>query len=562
MTQDIFLDLSIVLGITAAIAFGMRMLRQPMLIAYLVAGIAVGPFFLNLIDGDAKLLHAFAEIGVVLLLFVVGLSLNFRHLREAGRSALLAGIGQFVFTAVIGSLLLLALALPPLLALYLAVAVTFSSTIIIVKLLSEKGDLDRLYGRQVIGLMVVQDLIAIMLLVLLSVLGGTHELSTALLSLVLRGCAVLLGMVLAARFVLPRILARAARSPEHLFLTTVTWCFVVASAVRWAGFSLEVGALAAGVSLAMSPYQPEIASRIRPLRDFFLVLFFVILGSTMHFGGMRAAIVPAAVLSAFILIGNPLILYLIYRRLHFTRRNSFFAGITAAQVSEFGFVLLLAGASLGHIGQEAQVIFTLTAITTIILSTYLVQGNERIFSVVRPYLRRFGRDKHQQETGGVQYDVWVFGYHRIGWKVVDALHTHGRSLAVVDDNPASIEKLRERGLRGYFGDASDIEFLEALPLDQAKLVLCTIPDPETQKLLLEHVRRRCGARVRIIATSEHASHLGALYAAGADYVTVPHLLGGTWLAGVLTTQPWTRAVFHGLRRTQHHDLHLRSRTAP
>lgn len=551
--QDIFLNLSVVLGITAAIAFVMRTLQQPLLIAYLIAGIAVGPFALNLLRGDAALLDAFSDIGVVLLLFAVGLSLNFRHLRGAGRSAVLAGVGQFVFTGALGIPLLLALGLPLAPAVYLGVAVTFSSTIIIVKLLTDQGDLERLYGRQVIGLMVVQDLIALAVLIALTVLGGSHTVTAVLSTLALRGALVVLVLLFVARVLLPRILQRAAQSPEHLFLTTVTWCFVVASAVAWAGFSLEVGALAAGISLAASRYQPEIASRIRPLRDFFLVLFFVILGSTMHFADVRAALVPAAALSAFILIGNPLILYVIYRRLGFTRRNSFLAGITAAQVSEFGFVLLLAGTALGHVGQEVQVIFTLTAIVTIVTSTYLIQEGERLFAVVRPFLRRFGRDGRQQEPDGEQVDAWVFGYHRIGWKVVDVLRARGVSVAVVDDNPEAMEQLVERRIPECFGDAGDVEFLEALPLASAKLIVSTIPDVDTQVLLITHVRERAGSRVRIVATSEQREHLAALYAAGADYVTMPHLLGGVWLARALTEHPWTKATFTALRTAQERD---------
>ncbi|MBI4449960.1 cation:proton antiporter, partial [Candidatus Uhrbacteria bacterium] len=360
MPDNIFLNLSVLLAVTATVAFVVRLFRQPLVVAYLVAGVLVGPVVFNVLRDDGALYRAFADLGVVLLLFVVGLSLNIRHLREIGRSAAVAGIGQVIFTALVGFLLLLLLPLPMSSRIYLAVAITFSSTIVIVKLLTDKGDAERLYGRNVIGLMVVQDLIAMFLLLALSVAGSAGTLGVAIVSVAVRALALVIGLGVLGRFLLPKILDIVARSSEHLFLTTIAWCLGVASIVHLAGFSLEIGALAAGLSLAASPYQPEIASRIRPLRDFFLVLFFLVLGATMSFTGINRALTAGIVLSVFILIGNPLILYLIYRWIGFTRRNSFLAGVTAAQVSEFGFVLLLVGQRLGHISGDELAVFTIT----------------------------------------------------------------------------------------------------------------------------------------------------------------------------------------------------------
>ncbi|MDO8648579.1 MAG: cation:proton antiporter, partial [Candidatus Peregrinibacteria bacterium] len=280
-----FLNLSILLAVAATVAFVVRLLRQPLVVAYLVAGVLAGPIAFQLIQDGDEFSRAFADLGIVLLLFVVGLNLNVRHLRGIGRSAVVSGVGQFLFTAVVGFLLLLLLPLPMLTRAYLAVAITFSSTIVIVKLLSDKRDTERLYGRNVIGLMVVQDLIAMALLIGLTIVGSASSVSAALTSTLLRAVVLVIGISLLARYLLPRILNAVAESPEHLFLTSVAWCFSIASVVHWTGFSLELGALIAGLTLATSPYQPEIVSRVRPLRDFFLVLFFLVLGATMQFNG-------------------------------------------------------------------------------------------------------------------------------------------------------------------------------------------------------------------------------------------------------------------------------------
>lgn len=558
MPDNIFLHLSALLAVTATAAFVIRTLRQPLVVAYLIAGVLAGPLVLDLLRGDEALYRAFADFGVVLLLFVVGLNLNVRHLKEIRRSAIAAGVGQFLFTAVIGFLLLCLLPLPMFARVYLALAITFSSTIVIVKLLTDKGDAERLYGRHIIGLMIVQDILAIALLVVLSAVELQVAVGPAVGALALRAAGLVIGLALAARYVLPPVLSYTARSPEHLFLTTVAWGFGVASAIHWAGFSLELGALAAGVTLATSPFQPEIASRVRPLRDFFLVLFFLVLGATMRFAGTERVMVTSIILSLFILIGNPLILYAIYRRLKFTRRNSFLAGVTAAQVSEFGFVLLLAGQRLGHIGSDELAIFTLTALVTIITSTYLVTHNERLFRVLRPFLLKFGKDHRQPEDKPNVFHAWIFGYHRIGWKVAETLQTKRVTLAVVDDNPAVIAKLRDRDIPEFFGDASDDEFLESLPLKESQIIISTIPDVDTSLVLLRHLRKHRGTKARIVVTADHIRALEPLYAAGADFVMLPHLLGGVWLSEVVARQPWAAETFQRLRKEQTEEMRLRT----
>jgi len=553
-----FLELSILLAVTATVAFVVRLLRQPLVVAYLIAGVIAGPIALNLLADNGEFYRAFADLGVVLLLFVVGLNLNVRHLRAIGRGAVAGGIGQFLFTAIVGFALLFLLPLPTVTRAYLAIAITFSSTIVIVKLLSDNGDTDRLYGRNVIGLMVVQDLIAMVLLLGLTVVGSTTASVGAVTTVAWHAVLLIVGIVVLVRFLLPKILDMVAASPEHLFLTTVAWCVGIASAVAWAGFSLELGALVAGLTLATSPYQPEIVSRIRPLRDFFLVLFFLILGATLQFSGTALAVVTGALLSAFILIGNPIILYAIYRRLGFTRRNSFLAGVTAAQVSEFGFVLLLAGQRLGHVGSDALAAFTFAALVTIIGSTYLVTYSRQCYRVVRPLLAKFGTDHRQPERKQETYDAWLFGYHRIGWKVAQALEGKGVRFAVVDDDPNAIARTRGLGIPSSFGDASDDEFLESLPLEQSRLIVSTIPDLDTSLVLLRHLREHLGTKARIIVTADHTRALDPLYAAGADFVMLPHLLGGVWAAHIITEKPWTAATFQRLRREQVQEMQLRT----
>ena len=558
MDQNIFLEMSAILGITVTIACFMRLLRQPLIVAYIVAGVIAGPFFLGIVNGQEHSFQVFAKFGIVLLLFIIGLSLNISHVKAMGTSVLIGGLAQLAISFVAGFGILTALGFSLLPSLFLGVAMSFASTIIVSKLLNDKQDTDTVYGRYTIGILLLQDIVAIGIMVLLNTItrdGGSW--AETLLVTVSKG-VLLIGLVaLMAKYVLPFIMNRVARSSELLFIFTVTWCFGVASIVAWAGFSIEIGAIIAGISLGTSPYQPEIASRIRPLRDFFIVLFFIVLGSEMQLGGIQAALGPALLISLFVLIIDPIILYSVMRLMKYTRRNAFLSATTAAQVSEFGFILVFTAQELHLLQADALTIFTLVALTTIVISTYLITYNDAVYERLRPIFDLFGKDTYaQKERVREHYDAWVFGYHRIGWRVCEALHGAHISFAVVDFNPDVVKRLRAKGIPAYFGDAADVEFLEGLPLDSAKLMVSTIPEHDDQETLIAHARG-VNPRLIILGNTYHVQDLEDLYTAGANYIMMPHLLGGAWMADILENKKWTKQTFVSLRKDQTTELKKR-----
>ncbi len=555
MEGNIFFQISVILGITISIAFVIRLLRQPLLVAYIVAGIFCGPFFLNLIDGDQKIFDSMAQFGVALLLFMIGLSLNLNHLKKIGKVAVITGLGQVIFTLICGFGILFYLGFSYVSSIYLAIAITFSSTIVITKLLYDKRDTERIYGRYTIGLMIVQDIIAILILI---ILGTTSQESSTLNSLwmiLLKGMVLVSFLFVVSKYFIPRIMDKVAESSEFLFIFTITWCFGLASIIHWFGFSIEIGAIAAGLTLGSSNFQREIASRIKPLRDFFIILFFIILGSEMAISDFGSVLVPGVILSLFILIGNPLILYILFRIFKFTRKNSFLAGLTAAQVSEFGFILLFTGRQLGHIENQEFSIFTFVAITTIFISSYLITYNNQLYKFISPIFHLFfGKDKRHQIDEKIEpYEVWIFGCHRIGWMASRLLKKKKIRFAVVDLNCDTVEKLREKGITAFFGDASDIEFLEALPLKKAKLVILTTPDPEDQKTFLSYIKHFKQQPI-VITNLHHYKQADEIYSLGADYVSMPHLLSGEWIAKILKKYPLQRRKLQKMRREQKKNI--------
>ena len=557
MTENLFLNISVLFGITVTIAFVMRLLKQPLVVAYITAGLIAGPLFLRNLPELENSFESFSQFGIVLLLFLVGLSLNFEYIRRVGKEVLIGGTVQFLATAAAGYGVLHWFNFSPLGALFVAVAITFSSTIIVIKLLVEKKDLETSYGQFVIGLLLVQDIIAVLLLIVLNMTNdlGNWQQTTVLLL----GKAVLLGLcvyILSKKF-LPWLMRHVAESGEMLFVFTIAWCFGVASLVYALGFGVEIGAVIAGLSLGSSPYQPEISSRLRPLRDFFIVLFFIVLGSSLHLDDLADVVWPGLLLSGFVLLVQPFILYMVMRRLGYRRRSSFLAGVTAAQVSEFGFILIFKGQELGILHGQELALLTLIALVTIFISSYLITFNNQIYQWIRPLLNWFGKeDEGDVEIKKPPVSVWVFGYHRVGWKLCEALNERGITFAVVDSNPHALKLMNERGVTCYFGDISDVEFLETLPLAQAQMIISTVPDPEDQKTFIYHVRRQ-SKKVFIIASLHHTRSMQELYEAGADYILLAHLLVGLWLTDLLDGDKVTKKMFTKLRSEQGKDMKMK-----
>lgn len=557
MAENLFLQISLLLAVAVGVAFVIRLMRQPLLVAYIITGIVVGPLVLNIIDGELSLYGAFAKFGVVLLLFVVGLGLNLNYIKKIGRVAVVTGVCQVILTSLIGATIMLALRFPLLPSIYLGIAVTFSSTIVITKLLNEKKHSESMYGRYVVGLMLVQDFIAIIIMIGLGMVKQEQGFYAGALPMVLKTLFLIALVYLLARYIVPILLKRIANSGEFLFVFTVAWCLGIASLVYWLGFSMEIGAIIAGLSLGSSPYQPEISGRVKPLRDFFIVIFFIILGSGIKMDTIGPALVPAMALSTYILIGNPLILYFLYRMMKFNRRNSFLSALTASQVSEFGFVLLFTGVGLGHLSGDEMSIFTLVALITFFVSSYLITFNEQIYFLLKPYFSFLGKDKKRQdEEPAKTFYVWVFGYHRIGWKVCEALIEKKIKFAVVDYNPETIAKLKKRGIPAYFGDASDVEFLEGLPLEKAKLIISTLPTVEDQQTLIRHAKTRKKAPF-VIASLFDENRLDDLYELGVDYVMMPHLLGGQRIYDVLKGGRWDKDGLKKLKQYQKEEYGMR-----
>jgi len=559
MVVSVFVELSIVIIIAVIVAGIMRLLRQPLVIGYILTGIIVSPYFFNIVT-PTDAIATFAQIGIALLLFMVGLNLNPRIIKDVGKVSLITGVGQVIFTSVIGFFIGKFLGFSTIVSTYIAIALTFSSTIIIMKLLSDKGDLETLYGRIALGFLIVQDLIVIVILVVISSIPAGIDFATLALETVLRGVGLLILLFLISVHIFPRITQAIAKSQEFLLLFSIGWCFAIASLFYYLNFSIEAGALIAGITLSLSPYHYEIGSKMKPLRDFFIILFFISLGSQMVFTNISQYVIPILIFSVFILIGNPLIVMVLMGLMGYTKRNSFLAGLTVAQISEFSLILIALGVNVGHLTNEILSLVTIVGLITIAGSTYLILYANKIYPHLSRYLGIFERkgekvDEHKHHKDET-YDIILFGYDRIGYDILESFKKIKKKFLVVDYNPETITKLAKGGFDCKYGDASDSELLNELNFSKIKMVASTIHNLDTNLLLINKVRES-NKKAIITVVSHQIDEAMKLYDAGATYVLMPHFLGGHHVSTMIEAHGLNLSKF--LKEKVAHVEHLRMR---
>ncbi|WP_340559019.1 cation:proton antiporter [Streptomyces sp. GSL17-111] len=521
---------AVILAFSAVIGLLAVRLRQPLIVAFIGVGILVGPTGFGWVEADGTI-ELLARMGIAILLFLVGLRLDVHLIRTTGPIALATGLGQVLFTSVVGYLIALGLGMDTVTALYVAVALTFSSTIIIVKLLSDKRELEQLHGRIAVGFLIVQDIVVVLVMIALTAFGqqGSDNLPVHVALVLAKGLGLLAGVVAAMRYVLPRLLHQVARSQELLVLFGVAYAVSVATVSDWLGFSTEVGAFLAGVSLATTPYRDALGARLVSLRDFLLLFFFLELGARLEFTDASQQLADAAVLSLFVLVGNPLIVVLIMAAMRYPVRVGFLAGLTVAQISEFSLILAALGLSLGHITEATVSLITVVGLITIGGSTYLILYSQRIYARLErrlSVLDRTGGRQRELEGDEQEADVILYGLGRFGGAIAARLGRSGHRVLAVDYDPRRVADGDREGVTAVFGSAEDIHLLESLPLSRARCVISTVPVPAVGRALV-HGLRHHGYRGTVVLTAHSSRDAEQLDGAGADLVLKPYPMAAT-----------------------------------
>ena len=490
-----FYEFAILLLISAILASIGKILKQPIIISFIAVGILIGPELLNVLQSREQV-EIMAEIGIAILLFIVGLKLDINLIKSTGPVALITGIGQIVFTAGFGYLIAIALGFSQVHSIYIAVALTFSSTIIIVKMLSDKNEIDKLHGQIAMGFLIVQDIAVIITMIVLSAFGETGEggnIGNELLLVLLKGLAFIAVVVILIKFAIDSALRKLAKNKELLLLSSIAWAVSLAAIGDYLGFGLEVGAFVAGMSLASTHYREIISGRLESIRDFMLLFFFINLGADIELSILGDQFIPAILFSLFVLIGNPIIVMILMGIMGYKKRVSFLAGLTVAQISEFSLILAALGMSNGHIDEETLGLITLVGLITIGLSTYIILYSGPIFEKISPLLSIFekknpskGNENEKSET----IDYIIIGVGSFGQHLAENLLEKNFNIMIVDFDPEVVNYWLDKGIKAEYADAQDPELPQILPVKDTKNIISTSVDTETNIRLLKFMKEK------------------------------------------------------------------------
>ena len=513
--------------------------RQPLILAYLIAGFFIGPFGMGWVKSQESI-SVISELGLIFMLFMIGLEIDLKKIIRAGPVILFAAGGQLIGGCVLGVLFFMAIGLAlgggGFDALYVTIACALSSTVIIVKVLYEKRELDTLPGRITLGVLVLQDIFAILFLAVQPSLANLQV--TVILLSIARVAALVATALLLSRFVLPRVFHQIARRPELVLLGALAWCFLVGEIAEKLHLSREMGALVAGVSLSTFPYALDVTAKVTTLRDFFITLFFVGLGMTIPIPsgsviGLALVIAVFTVVSRLATTFTPL--YLMKQGL----RASLLPAINLAQISEFSLVVIQTGVTAGHIKTETASAVSFAFVVLAVISTFFMTRSAQITHGLIAPLKRIGlRDLDHAQAGEAGHEgghgetrrIVVLGFFRAASALVAEIERQNpallEQLTVIDFNPVVFKTLTDRGVHVIYGDISNVDTLVHAGIGNAEIIILSVPDSllvgASNEKLVRHVRS-LNSTAKLVATADFLANVGDLYAAGADYVTVTRL---------------------------------------
>lgn len=548
MHSNVFTEVSTIIALAAGVALIMRALRQPLIIGHIITGIIAGPSFLKILHADAAF-TGLSDMGVALLLFIIGLDLSIKVFSRVGKAVLITTLLQVSTITGVGYLVASAIGFGRLESAILGLGLAMSSTIIIVKLLNDKKETTRLYAQIAIGILLLQDVVATIAKIALATKSHQNNPNVDTIYVLLaRGTVLISLLYLVSRYIIPWLTHTLERNKELLLLFALGWGLGFALLFQKAGFSIEIGALFAGVSLASLPYSSEMASRLKPLRDFFIVIFFITLGQAMVPGRLIQVLVPAVILSLVVLFIKPLMVLISLGGLGYTKRASFKTAVAMSQVSEFSLVFVVAAQASGLASERAATTLTMAALITFAISTYLIKYDNAIYMKLEDHLRFFERrvTKLEQKNAKAHFPIVLFGYRKGGHEFLKTFKNMGKRFVVVDYDPDNIEALERQRINYLYGDATDPELLEELQLEHSRLVVSTMSDVETNQFLA-HWLKTHNPRAVFVCSADSAEHAAELYEKGAAYVMLPHYIGSEKISTFIRKNGFNKTEFKHFR---------------
>jgi Kef-type K+ transport system membrane component KefB len=546
---DLLSGIAICVAVAALFGLVGWQLRQPLILAYLLAGVVIGPVGLKWVT-DLGSIQTVAEIGLIMLLFVIGLEIDLKKLAAAGAPMIVTGALQVPICIALGLGYFAALGAHvgggDYSLIYLAACMSMSSTLVVVKLLNDRMELDTLPGRITLGVLVIQDLWSVAMLAVQPNITNPNLLPLVLS--LLKGVVLVGGALAMSRFVLPFLFRSVAKAPELVLVTALAWCFFVAGVAFAVGLSREMGALIAGVSLSTFPYNLDVMAKAVSIRDFFVTLFFVALGMQIPIPNAQVLLMVAAA-SVFVLVSRVVVVPILYA-LRLGLRNSIVPAINLAQVSEFSIVIAFIGLRSSQIHSDVLTVVILTFAVTSVVSTYMINGSHAIQKVMTGFLKGIGlkdldSEKEESADEDARFPVVFLGFFRDASSILYEFQHEGSvedarefvsKIMVIDFNPTVMRELRRRGIKVVYGDIAHSDTLHHAGIEDAELVVSSITDDVlrgTSNLRIFHAVKRHSPHARVVLTTEHIPQALKFYEAGADFVFIPRLYSAAACARLL-----------------------------
>ncbi|MGM5482438.1 MAG: cation:proton antiporter [Nanobdellota archaeon] len=542
----LFLDIGLMVIIATISALLARYFRQPLIPAYIFAGLAIGPgleyltnieFLRNIfmlpenfsLISNREIINTLSEIGIAFLLFIVGMEIDFKKLKNSGKVSIYGALIQssilFLFGMLIANLMGVFTFIE---SIYLGLVVSFSSTMVVLKILSDRKEINTLHGRIVIGILLVEDILAIIAMIFLNAIGNSIFFKL-FIGIILSFFLIFLAFI-SAKFIFPKLFKFAAKSHETLLLLGLSVCFVFGILFSAAGYSIAIGSFIAGIVLGNLPYNYEIMGRIKSLRDFFATLFFVSLGLQIVPGHLKGMLFPLVIFLAIVFLMKPFIIMLLMFIFGYKKRTSLISALTLTQTSEFALIILTQGMILGHISSRIFSMAVLLTVITIILSSYLIKYEYNIYNFFYKDLCFFEKvntheDHLEYNPKELKHEVLLVGYSRTGYNIFHKLKSMKKEFFVVDYNPDIIKNLIKEKIPCLYGDISNPDIISKVNFKDLKFVISTIPDTFASKLIIKRAKKE-NKDIVVFVTSYNVDDALLLYDEGADYVILPHFLGG------------------------------------
>jgi Kef-type K+ transport system membrane component KefB len=525
-----FESFAVIIVLATALSFIARKTKQPTVIAYIATGLVLGPVGLSMI-GETELTRLFSELGLVFLLFFIGLEINIGEIREVLKPTALIGVSQMALTALLGFGLGVLLGFTTLDSLFIGAAAMFSSTALVVKLLTDIDEASTLPGRLDVGVLLVQD-IAVVLLLALMTANFSNPATAVIRSVEIMAMITLIGgiSIVSSSYLLPRIFRKISQKPSIFFVYGLAWAFLLISGADQLGLSLEIGAFFAGLSLAQLPYSSELQERVRPLTDLFMAIFFINFALKIIPGQLSAYFLEALIASAVLIAGKFGIFFGLIDRLKFTPETSFKAALNMTQISEFSIILGALAVREGIIGDQMLGFISLVAITTMGTSSYLLNFNNAIYSRFEEVLSRYeSEEKEDVEVEKLEGHALIVGYNMVTERVLDLLEQQYGNVVVVDKDPDNTEELSRSSHEYIYGDFKHGEIRKASGIKKAAFILSMARDTKVN----HHILRDRKKETPVFLEAENFEQAAKMYDLGAEYIMIENIVTADKMADYL-----------------------------